>query len=448
MSQSTKRADVALAAHSMLGRDRILMLVPHDPDDDPRIGWVASICTEFAPTDVIGVTWSNRAPVREYAADLYTERIAPLELASWESRATWRLGTWLGSRSAARTFATRAAAPDPADTRAFRDAVGSGLRFVGSWGYYVPMVDALYRAARGLSVPPKLIICHDFLGLLAGVAVGRTVNAPILYDAHEYTPEADLLAPRWESSLVAAVEARLVRRCDRVITVSPPLARHIERKYGLRQVGVVPNAEPLHTDVVSSYERERHDRVVFLVQGRASPRRGFESLLRGWELLDDPRAELVLRCPQTPYLEELRARFHRLFATGSARFAEAVPEAELVSSAAEADVGIIPYDGTSLNHRYACPNKLSQYMQAGLAILTTPLEFVRETVTSGDCGMVYDPARPDTFVSAARTLIDDPALLDRFKRAARTVAVETFNWEHQSQPYRQAIGDLLATTGR
>jgi glycosyltransferase involved in cell wall biosynthesis len=110
-----------------------------------------------------------------------------------------------------------------------------------------------------------------------------------------------------------------------------------------------------------------------------------------------------------------------------------------VSAARFADIGIIPYMGPNLNHEFCCPNKLSQYMQAGLAILANRLTFVREVIERYQCGMVYDAREAETLVQAVRHLAEHRDILGAMKRRARERAVKEINWSVQSADYRMAI---------
>src|SRR5207245_8005977 len=57
---------------------RILMLVPHEPEADPRIKWVTQLCAQIGRTDIIGYTSSvDDKPAREYDGVIYTERVNP-----------------------------------------------------------------------------------------------------------------------------------------------------------------------------------------------------------------------------------------------------------------------------------------------------------------------------------------------------------------------------------
>src|SRR3546814_5848658 len=57
-----------------------------------------------------------------------------------------------------------------------------------------------------------------------------------------------------------------------------------------------------------------------------------------------------------------------------------ISESQLVSAARAADVGVIPYNPVFPNHVMACPNKLDQYMQAGIAILSNNIPYVRHII--------------------------------------------------------------------
>ena len=97
-------------------------------------------------------------------------------------------------------------------------------------------------------------------------------------------------------------------------------------------------------------------------------------------------------------------------------------EAELVSAAAQADVGIIPYDHAMNGNKYACPNKLSQYMSGGLPILTTELDFVASLVRRQDLGAVFSFTGQPSLAKATSLFVEDRVKLGNCAHRAR----ETF----------------------
>ena len=117
----------------------------------------------------------------------------------------------------------------------------------------------------------------------------------------------------------------------------------------------------------------------------------------------------------------------------SVYFLDAVREDELVSAAAEADVGVIPYKPLILNDRLSCPNKLSQYLHAGLMVLANDLPYVKSVLSEAEAGLFYASADLATLVAAVSAILDDPALLRRGRENARRFARECFNWQVQGE---------------
>jgi glycosyltransferase involved in cell wall biosynthesis len=424
-----------------------MMLVPHEPDADPRIEWVSRLCGEIAPTVVVAATWPGSKPLREIRGDTYIERVSIGEaLPPWLYRAT-QLGTRLFETRLVREYGAQRQAPPEDPIRHGTRAVvvrgaGAPVRFAAAWAFYTKIVSALYRRARAESVRPAAIVCHDLFGLMAGVRAKRHLGSPLLYDSHEYWPQADLLGEAWEERVTTSIERRLIRRADRVVSVSPPLARHLERLYGIDDVLAVPNAEPRARRPAEPAAPRRPVR--FLLQGQVARGRGIERLLASWAELDEPEAVLYLRCPPNDFSAELVERFGRPIDAGRIVVAPPVGEHELVAAAAEADVGVIPYVGPNLNHVYACPNKLSQYMQAGLAILASDeMLYVSELVERFECGRAYSPREPRSLHEQVRTLVREPERLVALKRNAVTAAEREYNWETVSRPYHDALEGLV-----
>jgi glycosyltransferase involved in cell wall biosynthesis len=183
-----------------------------------------------------------------------------------------------------------------------------------------------------------------------------------------------------------------------------------------------------------------------LVHGAATPGRGYDELLEAWRNVDVD-AVLTLRSPESGYLSELAERSADLVRAGRLEFAPPVAPAALVDAAAEADVGVIPYGGGSVNNLVACPNKLSQYLHAGLAVLTTPLRVPAEIVRRRECGLVYDARHPASLVAAVRRLAEDGTLLEGCKANARAAARDEVNWQRASLGYARLLERLLSRGG-
>ena len=238
------------------------------------------------------------------------------------------------------------------------------------------------------------------------------------------------------------VEQRFIHSADVVVTVTPQLAELLERTYGVRGVLSVPNATP-RTGTPPTRDLRDRSVVRFLLQGVAAPGRGIDDLLRSWRFVRSG-ALLEVRCPASPYVDALQAQFADLIDRGRVIFREPVRQSALVEAATRSDVGVIPYPANNLNHKYACPNKLSEYMAAGLAVVSNDLSFVTDILRRYDAGLTYDAAEPRSLSVVVDMLTRAPDLLARLRANALHAARTEFNWQHVSEPYSHAIKELYA----
>ncbi len=479
-------------------RPYTLMLVPHEPEANPRVGWAIDLCRQVGRVHVIGsIPKSNKNPLREYNGRVFIERNPVIEqvnlatvrslfgstlnrLPAWlwlfarhpvgmvqrSAQINWLMHLFLRATGTQKRWgaeidrwhrhAPNLPDPKPLFKRASQKkkkapAEGAKQKENDAQKTNEPVEDTFSRSmyslsecAAAVSFAPRFILCHEIYGLGPAVELKKQHGWPILYDTHEYWPEADLQASKAEPTYMMEREGALIQHADVVVTVTPQIARKMESIYGIKEVLVAPNAEPFAPPPIPAYARPVNSPVQFLLQRGAAAGRGMDVLLNAWRHIDNPDAILIIRCPENPYLAGLRARFRDLIKAGRVQFVPSVTEAELVEAASRADVGIIPYPGPSLNHVYACPNKLSQYMQAGLAVLHhIDMEFVGEVVRQYTCGSGYDPEQPEALRDIVDGWVNGQDHLRQLQRNAYRAAETEFNWAVQSQAYRQAVQKLF-----
>lgn len=424
------------------------MLVPHEPEEDPRILWVTGVCSQISQVDIISSVYISNKPLREYEDKVYTERINIYANASQLAKFLSRVGSFIANLNITRTYIHQMQEAS-FGSDASNQSTKQDSNFLGVFCYwlyklfsYNIIVSAIYRRARSISLVPSLIVCHDIYALIPAIRLKKIFGCPVLYDSHEYWPQADLNSPLWENKMTEMIERHYIKQTDAVITVSPQLAKLLERTYSLPKVISVPNAEPFQGFREPSSCLEVTSPLRFLLQGRVSRGRGIEELLSAWCQLNSDKAILQLRCPQNEYLSNLCEKYKNFIQLQRIVILPAVTESELIESASNSDIGIIPYVGPNLNHVYACPNKLSQYMQAGLAILSSNTEFVVEVIERYKCGLSYDPNNPSTLIGAVENFVQYPEKLKQMKLNSYAAAKNEFNWQNQSVAYAQVVSSL------
>ena len=297
---------------------------------------------------------------------------------------------------------------------------------------------------------PDVIHAHDLPQLRVGVHVKRALGIPLIYDAHELYPEIGTLTPR-DKAVLRAREQLLLPECDRVITVNSLLAEEMVGQYGIGPPLVIQNAvsAPSGFCATASHDRFREEFAIgksdyiLLYQGWLAMHRGLQVLVQAMPRIPDNVHLVFLGYGNAK--SDLRDLSDRLGVNRRVHLKDAVTQEELLFWTASADIGLIPYSaGLDLNTRYCSPNKLYEYIGAGLPILgNEDLPFVRSFIASNDFGRVAALRTPDDLACAIISMVGEgrPGL-DRFKQNILRRRAE-FAWSVEEKKLLQAYDAVL-----
>ncbi len=117
------------------------------------------------------------------------------------------------------------------------------------------------------------------------------------------------------------------------------------------------------------------------------------------------------------------------------RFLDPVPPSELIGFTRAATVGLTPIRVSNRSERFALSNKLFEYMQAGLPIVTSEGTAQAEIVRELDAGAIIPwENSPESLAAATLALDQVPAEVARLRAARlRNLARERFCWEVESK---------------
>jgi len=300
----------------------------------------------------------------------------------------------------------------------------------------LPQMHDIVRALPG----PALWIANDWMMLPLAAAGCARAGGVVAYDSHELATEEYAELPEWrrfQRPLVQAIESRFVGEARVVSAVSPGIATHIERLYGLNSARTFTllNA-PAYAPKPF---RETGATVRLLYHGVVAPGRGLEACIDAVALLR-PAFTLTVRGPGAPeYLQSLTARA-RAFGD-RVTFEPPVPMTQLVDAARGFDIGLMVLPDHSLHASYALPNKLFEYLMAGLAIAVTDLREMGALARSSGAGVTIPALSAEAIAGALNALTT--ADIDARRRAALEAAKE-LNWEKQSGPVLDAYEAAMA----
>lgn len=303
--------------------------------------------------------------------------------------------------------------------------------------------------ARGLQLRPEVVHAHDAAMLLPGLAIALRTGALLVYDSHELATSVPYRG-RFGAGLVAALELFAVPRADAVITVSDGIAERLQKRYRLAKrptvlrnvsalVGGGPTKEPGLRALLGL-----HDEALLLHQGAATAGRGTTGLVRAAALL--PGAHLVFLGDGEPDCEaQLRALAVELEISDRVHLVASVPLERLLDHTREADIGLSMLENSCENHRLALPNKIFEYLAAGVPVVVNDLPELRRLVSRYGIGWVADGSDPERLAATLRKALGqrhDPALARRLAAAATEL-----RWEVERERLLGLYADLAHAKG-
>jgi glycosyltransferase involved in cell wall biosynthesis len=97
-----------------------------------------------------------------------------------------------------------------------------------------------------------------------------------------------------------------------------------------------------------------------------------------------------------------------------------------------ATIGIIPYLPVP-NHLVCLPNKLFEYMAAGVAVIASDFPHYRKVVESSNSGLLVNPERPQSLANAMLTLLEDSSLTKEMGSNGKKAFTKTYNWNSEEE---------------
>jgi glycosyltransferase involved in cell wall biosynthesis len=290
---------------------------------------------------------------------------------------------------------------------------------------------------------------QDQTALPACYIAARVRRKPLVFDAHEL-PLSDKNLRRWRRlhALSTRLLAHMIPYCVRVITVSSPIAQEIRKRYRVKEVCLIRNV-PTYQVIQKSERLKNHLGLspnvrIALYQGGLQSNRGLDRLIRAAPFL--AQGNMIILMGKGP--KEIQSQLEALIASEGVsdrvKILPAVPYEELLDWTASADIGlnIFPPD-YSLSIRWCLPNKLFEYLMAGIPVLTSDLDAVVEVIKTYDVGQIVSSPAPTDIGAAINTMLADRDALVRMHYNALEAARNEFYWEKESLNLVRLYHDII-----
>ncbi len=251
--------------------------------------------------------------------------------------------------------------------------------------------------------PGALLVANDLDTLPACFLAARLKGTELVHDAHEYFTEVPELVGRpGVRRIWLALERAIFPRLKHVITVNDSIADAYLERYGMRPVVVrnIPQARPLGPLRSRAELGLPEDAFLLVLQGAGiNVDRGAEEAVLAMRSLEDCMLLIIGGGDALPVLQRMIVQEGL---EDRVRLLPRMPYEEMMQYTRNADMGLTLDKDTNLNYRYSLPNKLFDYLKAGIPVLATDLPEVAAVVRRSGAGLIIPAPTPEAIALAVQ----------------------------------------------
>ena len=303
---------------------------------------------------------------------------------------------------------------------------------------------SLLRFAR--AHPADLTIAHTEIPIWAAQSLIRE-GRRVAVDIEDWYSQDLMFADRRSRPL------RLLRHAEDFVlnhaayssATSESMATALAEAYHCVRPVVIRNTFPLQP--VSRTDRPVGDEPPAFIwfSQTVGPGRGLELFAAAWAQTKTPSRLLLLGDVRSGYREHLLSRIPAT-RRPDVGFLPLVTPDELPGKLAEFDIGLALEPPWPRNRDITISNKIFQYMNAGLALVTTDTAGQSEVMRAAPrTGLLVQAHETTQITAALDDLLGNRATLRACQTASRAAAVANFSWEHDAPRLLTAVDRALAS---
>lgn len=323
---------------------------------------------------------------------------------------------------------------------------GNGAARLVGWGVF-----AAEALAVGWSKKPDLVFGSS-PQLLAAVSAGLVSwlrRTPFVLEVRDLWPESLVAGGALErgSSLhkvLVEIERRLYEHADQIVVVTRGWEDHFEGLgIDVSKVNVISNGADLaEFEVAQTRDQLREEfgftRYTCIFSGSHSPYVGLDLIVDAAEKLPD--IDFVLIGSGSGKQATIDAVAEK--GLTNVRFLDQMPKTEMVRVLKAGDAGLHTVSPQSVFDKGMSPNKLFDYMAAGLTVVSNARVPLRDVISDDEVGAVVEPH--DLVRGIERAAQADEATVNRWHERAKQLMVERFSLQAAADKLQVVLEKAMA----
>jgi len=286
-----------------------------------------------------------------------------------------------------------------------------------------------------------VLLANDLDTLPANYLVSKLKRLPLVYDTHELYTEVPELKGRFAKKVWERIEKAIFPKLENIFTVNKSIADIYNRKYHV-EINVIRNLpNRKFKDIYKSKEELgliENQKYIILQGAGINIDRGSEELVLAMEYVKDAILLIVGNGDVVPQLKKM-VKSNNL--SDNIIFISKQSPKMLKSYTYNSEVGFSLDKDTNLNYRYSLPNKIFDYIQAGIPILASDLPVIKNIIEEKDVGLICKNHNPKEIANNINKMLKED--YKEKKKAQINTAAEELTWESQEHIMHKVYSKYL-----
>lgn len=285
---------------------------------------------------------------------------------------------------------------------------------------------------RLLFLKSDLVYANDLDTLLPNYLISKIKRIPLIYDSHELFCEVPELQNSYlKRKLWLALERKIVSKLKYAVTVNESIADVLFTQYQV-PFTVVRNIAQVDLEFKPKTRSELNlplNKKIVLLQGAGiNIDRGAEELIEAMRYVN---GVLLLIIGSGDVWEILKQKITEFNLNEKVQLIEKLPKTQLMHYTYNADLGLSIDKNTNLNYFFSLPNKIFDYIHAGVPILASRLPEIEKVITQYAIGSFIENHEPAHIAEKINALLNSENYQD-YKKNTRKAKLD-LNWDTEKQ---------------
>lgn len=267
------------------------------------------------------------------------------------------------------------------------------------------------------------ICAIDLDTILPCLKISKWKRIPRIYDAHElFTELKEVITRPAVQKAWMRIEKKAVPQFKLGYTVSESIAEEFKRRYNVNYDTIrnLPILKPLKD--IKQAEK------FILYQGAVNEARGLEYLIPAMQWVN---CKLVI-CGDGNFMQQLKKLISDYKLDEKIELTGMLPPDELREISQRAYIGVAVPEKEGLNQYLALPNKLFDYIHAGLPQITVNYPEYQKINSQFEIAVLLEDISPEKIAGAINNLLTDNVLYAKLKGNCLK-AREKLNWQQEEK---------------